>query len=115
LRLLELRVVPLLLERGRWADVGRLYRDPTAALQAALAHKQSVLASSVPEQLKAELEVLVREQVVTGAAQLRACLLAAGRAEDAEAVAALARQAEGSSELERAFERLERQALGSRE
>lgn len=115
LRLLELRVVPLLLERGRWADVGRLYRDPTAALRTALAHKQSVLASSVPQQLKAELEVLVRDQVVTGAAQLRACLLAAGRAAEAEAVATLARQAEGSSDLERAFERLERQALGARD
>ncbi len=113
LKLFELRVVPLLLERQRWADVGALYADPVATLRLALEHQEDVLASPLPAEMREELEVVFRDQLIRDAAQLRACLLAAGRSGEAEEVAAVARQHQGGEELERAFERMEREAKGA--
>jgi hypothetical protein len=87
------RLSPLLLEplksRGRWADIGRLYRDPLDELARQHATMTSRLASSsddVDARSLANNRVVAFERFRAAATTIFAALLAAGRSTEAKAL-----------------------------
>jgi hypothetical protein len=103
---LRLRMVPLLVERDRWADIGRLFRDPLATLREFHERLEAVqeddlpadMASMRPRMIEA-LEGLLRKN----AGLLVASLLAAGRQAEARAVLEEARRVSPGPETEQAL------------
>jgi hypothetical protein len=92
---LQVELVPLLTERARWADIGRLYRDPLAALRDSLGHLLKV----PPEMggMRPAIEKRTREK----AAVLVISLLAAKRKPDARACLEEVRRVMPGAETER--------------
>lgn len=96
-----------LLEReGRWADLGRLVRDPVAALRREAEIDQESrehLPPEMPEEFAAQLQAFMAQHLRERAAALLRAMRAAGRDSEAEAVAAQARKLDGSREMEEAL------------
>jgi hypothetical protein len=93
--------------RGRWADLGLLYRNPLQEL--AFQHEISTVAASLgPEVLNAELSAKAEDvstsQFRAEAADLCRSLQAAGRSREAREVRDEARRLDPSEEMRRALE-----------
>ena len=97
-------LIELLVERQRWTDIGRLYRDPVAELTRR--HKMGVLPTggAIPPEMLATLRQVMANNFREHAALLLRCLRAAGRSTEAESLEAEALSLDPSDEM--------RQALG---
>jgi hypothetical protein len=111
------RLIKLLAERGRFADIGRLYKDPVSTLaeqhRARLPppHITADPGPDVPERIRPIMQQLLQmlldglpKQVIEDAALMVKCLLAAGRTADAAAVETEARRIDPSEEMRVALE-----------
>jgi thiol-disulfide isomerase/thioredoxin len=87
LRVIELKVVPLLLARKRWADVGALYPDPIATLRGKHAHLEEMKSAPLPDEMKQQIVAYAEQSFREEAGTLHACLAAASRHAEAQAVA----------------------------
>jgi hypothetical protein len=112
------RLVDLLEERGRFGDIGQLYRDPVATLvkqhRARLPppHITAEPDPDVPEKIQPHMRKIMQmlldhlpKQVIEDAALMVKCLLAAGRPAEAVAVEHEARRIDPSEEMRAALER----------
>jgi len=101
-------LIELLKARGRWADVGRLYRDPLKEL--AFHHETltqanlPMMAGVLPEGARATVEKVMTTQFRKSVADLHTSLRAAGRNADAQAVHAEALRLDPSDDMKRALE-----------
>ncbi len=101
-------LIELLKARGRWADVGRLYRDPLKEL--AFHHETltqanlPMMAGVLPEGALATVEKVMKTQFRKSVVDLHTSLRAAGRIADAEAVHAEALRLDPSDDMKRALE-----------
>jgi hypothetical protein len=85
-------LIPVLRDRGRWADIGRLYRDPLATLR-----REFGLCQPRPGGQGAALVTELGPSIFrTRAAELYRAVLAAGRVVEAAAVATEALRLDGS-------------------
>jgi hypothetical protein len=113
-----LRLVDLLEERGRFADIGRLYKDPAATLakqhrgRLPPPHITAEPDADVPENIRHHMRKVLQmildrmpKQVIEEAALMVKCLLAAGRSAEAEAVEREARRIDPSEEMRAALEK----------
>jgi len=105
-------------ERGRFADIGRLYKDPVATLlkqHHARLPPPDITAEpgpDVPENIRPIMRQMLQmllddlpKQVIEDAALMVKCLLAAGRTADAEAVEREALRIDNSEEMRAALEK----------
>ena len=86
---LRVRLVRLLTERGRWADVARFYRDPLATLRQAndrLAHIQKDALPAGMEAMRPRMIEGVEDVMRKEAGVMVAALVSAGRESEARAV-----------------------------
>ena len=112
------RLVDFLQERGRFCDIGRLYRDPVATL--VKQHRQRLpppditaepgpdVSEKVRPHMRKILQMLLDampKQVIEDAALMVKCLLAAGRSTEAGAVEREARRIDPSEEMRAALEK----------
>jgi thiol-disulfide isomerase/thioredoxin len=101
---LRLRLVPLLVERARWSDIGRLFRDPLAALRQSYERLQEAkgrtLPGEMPEMRPKRLEAL-ESMTRQDAVRLVVSLFAAGREPEARTVLDELRQLMPDAETER--------------
>lgn len=88
IRQVESTVYDLLVFRNRWAEAGRLVRNPKQQIQRYL-HRLDML-QEMPERMDgdqaAEIQAIIRQQTVKSASRLYTSLLAAERDEAAETV-----------------------------
>ena len=100
-------LIELLKARGRWADVGRLYRDPLKEL--AFHHETlaqanlPMMADVLPAGALATVEKVMKTQFRKSVADLHTSLRAAGRTDDAAAVLAEALRLDPSDDMKRAL------------
>lgn len=100
-RVLEARVVTLLIGANRWADAGKLYRDPVASLRERDARAKAAKLSWLTRVLAGDVQAdLFRDYAMKMIQGLRA----AGRTDDVTKVAAEARTLEPSPEMDRAID-----------
>jgi hypothetical protein len=94
------RLVPKLQRRERWADIGRIYRDPLAELRSAheLIDPEGV-APEIVEQIRAFMTESFRKK----AALLATSLRAAGRNDEAAAVQAEALRLDPGDQMKAAL------------
>ena len=100
------RVVPMLLERERWADAGRLIQNPLEELRthvAVLHMGRTYPLPDIPEPRRNALEKTMLEGLRKEAAQLVRSLRAAGRDVDAAAVKREAQRLDDSPEMRAAL------------
>jgi thioredoxin 1 len=101
---LRLRVVPLLIERGRWGDVARLFRDPLASLQASYHRLERAKSDVLPPEM-AEIRPMmigaIEGMVRRDAGLIVAALLAAKREPEACLVLEQVRRLMPDTETER--------------
>jgi thiol-disulfide isomerase/thioredoxin len=98
----SLHLIELLQKRGRWADIGRLHRDPVAEL--ARHHRITELpAAGLPEEMRAHLVEAMARHFQARAGLMVRSLRAAGRSADAEAVEREAARLDPSPEMQRAL------------
>ena len=101
-------LIELLKARGRWADVGRLYRDPLKELafqHESLAHTNLPMMSELlPKDALATVEKMMHGHFRKAAGELHASLRAAGRTADADAVRAEALRLDPSEEMKQALD-----------
>jgi hypothetical protein len=100
---LRRRLVPVLMKRGRWADISRLFRDPVGALRQSyfrLEEAKKHVAPEMVEMLPKMIETLERT-IRKDAGLIVASLLAAGRKSEARAVLEEARGLSPGAETER--------------
>lgn len=93
-RMLENILVPLLIEKERWADAGALYEDPVSAVKERhqiIEQVAGVRPTAMDDVTFADVRRQVVEQFQNTARQVHRCLAAAGRLEDAAKVASAAR------------------------
>jgi thioredoxin 1 len=95
------RLIPLLRERGRWADMGRLHRDPLGTL--ARVHALFDAPTGLPDEMKEELRVFGGRLFRAEAALLVRSLTAAGRAVEATEVEREALRLDPSVEMQAAL------------
>lgn len=82
------KIQPLLEERGRWSDVGRLISNPLARVQQDHAIMRSSMGmTGMDPELKKRVQEMASDNFRTRTASLYAGLLAAGRVADAGALA----------------------------
>jgi hypothetical protein len=88
----ELRVVPLLRARGRWADIGHLFRDPMLQVrrQQQLVSSLAMVSARHPDRA-AEMSRDLQRSAAASLALTYGALRAAGRAAEADAMLAEAR------------------------
>ena len=111
-------LIELLKKRGSFVDIGGLYRDPVATLvkyHHALLPPPNVTAEpgpDVPENVRPHMRRIMQmllddlpKQVIEDASFMVKCLLAAGRAGDANAVEREARRIDPSEEMRAALEK----------
>jgi thioredoxin len=100
-------LIEVLKARGRWADVGRLYRDPLKELafhhQLVAQANLPMMAGVLPEGALATVEKVMHAQFRRSAAELHTSLRAAGRAAEADAVHGEALRLDPSDEMKRAL------------
>jgi hypothetical protein len=112
------RLIGLLKDRERFADIGRLYRDPVATLvkkHRNLLPPPDITAEPPPDvddkvrpHMRTILQMLLDglpKAVIEEAALMVKCLLAAGRSAEADAVAQEARRIDSSDEMRAALEK----------
>lgn len=102
-RLLETILVPLLVGRERWADAGALYVDPVSTVKQhheIIDHVAGVRPAAMDDATFEDVRRQVVEQFQNTARQVHRCLVAAGRLEDADKVAATARELDPTVSLE---------------
>jgi hypothetical protein len=101
------RLIPLLRERGRWADVGRLFLDPVAEIRSEHATAESALLRFPPDQehMRQELAKVVLHSFRDHAGVLCRGLRAAERPEDAAAVEHEALRLDDTPEMREALTR----------
>jgi hypothetical protein len=99
------RVMPLLVERERWADAGQLIRDPLHELRVHGAMLDMGRSRPMPgiERHRSTVEKTMLEGLRKEAAQLVRCLQAAGRDVDAAAVKREALRLDDSPEMRNAL------------
>ena len=98
---LERLVGPMLVEAGRWADLGALYKTPLVTLARASSMMKELTtgpASKIPEMAEQMREFAVKS-LREKAAELVRALLAAGRTDDAKAVREEAQRLDSSEEM----------------
>jgi hypothetical protein len=113
------RLVKLLQESARFADIGRLYKDPVATLvkdHRARLPPPNITAEpgpDVPETIRPHMRKIMQmlldslpKQVIEDAAFMVKCLLAAGRLDEAAAVEREARHIDPSEEMRAALEKV---------
>lgn len=96
-KLFEHNIIPLLIEKGRWADAGALYGDPLQTLKSAheiVTHTQAMVGERDPA-----LVAHCRRSFRKSAAQLIRALRAAGRDADVDSVERRAREIDSSDEM----------------
>lgn len=98
----ELRVVPMLIESGRWNDVAALYPAPRATL-AETAQRNARAMEYVPPEHADRLRQHMAESLRETAARLVRALREAGRIDEANAVIEDARGLDDSVEMEAAL------------
>jgi hypothetical protein len=112
------RLLKLLQERGRFGDIGRLYKDPVRTLvkqhRARLpppgitAEPGPDVSDTVRPLMRQMLQMLLDQlpkEVIEDAALMIKCLLAAGRTAEADAVEREARRIDSSEEMRAALEK----------
>jgi hypothetical protein len=100
------RLLPLLIERERWADAGRLIRDPLEKLDTRAAMLHMGLTYPMPDTIASHRGALHRSMLDglrKEAAQLLRCLRAAGREVEAAAVKRKALELDDSAEMRAAL------------
>lgn len=97
--LLELHIIPLLVEAERWAEAGALYEDPLATINRSVDIVMGTPEHPIPEEMIEYGRVHLRKQ----AAELVRALFAAHRLQDAESVAMRAREIDPSDEMLRSL------------
>jgi len=106
-RAIELHLEPLLIAAERWADVGRVLRDPVGKLRVAAAETNEVLARMEQEMPGPILEPIRAQMLghlpVTASMYVRA-LRAAGRDEDVRKLAAAAVEIDASATMAAVFD-----------
>jgi tetratricopeptide (TPR) repeat protein/thiol-disulfide isomerase/thioredoxin len=98
------QLIELLVERERWADVGRLYRDPVAELTRRYNMGALPAVRAIPPDMLARLRQVMADSFRGHAALLLRCLRAAGRSTEATSLEAVALSLDPTDEM--------RQALG---
>jgi thiol-disulfide isomerase/thioredoxin len=101
---LRIRVVPLLTERGRWADVAGLLADPVAILQQSNAGLEHTRSRELPPELAGARPTMIaalEDNVRREAGLFVASLVAAGRNDEARSVLAEVRRLLPGEETER--------------
>jgi thioredoxin 2 len=99
---LEQEIVPLLVEQGRWADAGSLYRAPVQALQHSIDIYEETKRFEPDNQ---ELLRFMQQMLRNSAARLVRCLRCAGRVDEATQVDAAAKRADPSESMAIALRR----------
>lgn len=102
-QLVRFRVVPLLVERGRWRDVGRAYADPMAAVRKGIATRARMEAASVPPQHKERMRESAAKGFREECGLIVRGLRAAARIAEANEVVAAATEADPSPEMKAAL------------
>jgi thioredoxin 1 len=100
---LRLRLVPLLIERGRWADIGRLFRDPLAVLRESHERLEDAKRHELPPELADRRPMMIEAMeraLRKNAALITISLLAAEREPEARAVLEEARRLIPGNETE---------------
>lgn len=100
-------LVPLLMKRGRWADIGRLLRDPLAALRHAHRRLEEMKNQPPPPdmvEMRPKMVEALEGSIRRDAGLFVASLLAAQRDEEARAVLEEARRLLPGEETERAIQ-----------
>jgi hypothetical protein len=101
-------LIDLLKARGRWADVGRLYKNPLKELafhHELVAHSDlPMMAELLPKEAFDQVKEVMNAQFHKAAAELYASLRAAGRTADAKAVHEEALRLDPSEEMKRALD-----------
>jgi thiol-disulfide isomerase/thioredoxin len=97
------RLIDLLVERERWVDIGRLYRDPVAVLTRDHGMTTPPMGASVPTEMLASLREMMARRFRQRAALLLRCLRAAGRGTEAEALEAEALRLDSTHEMMKAL------------
>jgi hypothetical protein len=102
-RLLETILVPLLIQKERWADAGSLYADPVSLvkehheiIEQVGGHRPAAMDDVTFEDVRRQ----VIEQFENTARQVHRCLLAAGRLDDAAKVASTVREFDATISLQ---------------
>jgi hypothetical protein len=102
-RLLETILVPLLIQKERWADAGSLYADPVSLvkehheiIEQVGGHRPAAMDDVTFEDVRRQ----VIEQFENTARQVHRCLLAAGRLEGAAKVASTVRELDATISLQ---------------
>ena len=100
-------LIDILKERGRWADLGRLYRNPLKELAShheMLRHSEMpMMARMFPKEALEQITAASRAHFRKEAAELYASLRAAGRTADAQAVHDEALRLDSSDEMKEAL------------
>jgi hypothetical protein len=97
------RLIDLLVERERWVDIGRLYRDPAAVLTRHHQISAPPPGATVPPEMLVALREMMARSFRERAALLLRCLRAAGRLTEAEALEAEALRLDSSNEMMKAL------------
>jgi len=93
--MLETILVPLLIEKERWADAGALYADPVSTVKEhyeIIEQVAGVRSAAMDDATFEDVRRQVVEQFQNTARRVYRCLVAAGRLEDADKVAAAVRE-----------------------
>ncbi len=94
-------LVGLLAERRRWADIGRIYRNPLRELANRHRTFEPPPGVEIPAEMLDQLKVLMAQQFRDAAAMLSGSLRAAGRATEADALEKEAVRLDPSDEMKR--------------
>ena len=97
------RLIPLLTQHKRWADIGRVYADPVAELL----REHELMNAPVPDwvdpEVMAQVSAIMSVRFRENAALLFLCLRAAGRADEARAIEREAARLDPSDEMRTAL------------
>lgn len=102
-QLVRFRVVPLLVERARWRDVGRAYADPMASVRRGIATRARMDAAPVPPQHKERIRDAAAKGFREECGLIVRGLRAADRIAEANEVVAAATEADPSPEMKAAL------------
>lgn len=102
--LVRFNVVPVLVERGRWRDVGRAYPDPMAAIRKSIETRKSMNDAPIPPEHKERLRESATKGFREDCGLIVRGLRAANRTAEADEVAAAAIEADPTPEMKAALE-----------
>jgi thiol-disulfide isomerase/thioredoxin len=104
-RMIELDVVPILVGKGRWKDVAKLYPDPVGELRRSAEKSKQMWEdrNGLPEEMLPQLERFGRQQIRDKAVLLLRALRAAGRSEEVTLLAEEARTIDTTDDMAQAL------------